>query len=45
MDSKKQFRTDKGIENKIKLTEMRRLNLLKKPKKSFLELFRLFTLF
>jgi hypothetical protein len=44
-DSKKQFRTDKGIENRIKLTEMRRLNLLKKPKKSFLELFRLFTPF
>jgi len=41
-DSKKQFRTNKGIENKIKLTQMRRLNLLKKPKKSFLELFRLF---
>lgn len=41
-DSKKQFRTDKGIENKIKLTQMRRSNLLKKPQKSFLELFRLF---
>lgn len=45
MNSKKQFRTDKGIENKIKLTEMRRLNLLKKPQKSFMELFRLFTPF
>jgi len=45
MDSKKQFRTDKGIENKIKLTEMRRLNLPKKPKKSFIELFKLFTPF
>jgi len=32
-DSKKQFRTDKGIENQIKLTEMRRLNLLKKTTK------------
>ncbi|WP_048039507.1 ISNCY family transposase, partial [Methanosarcina mazei] len=41
-DNKKQFRTDKGIENQIKLTQMRRLNLLKKPQKSFLELFRLF---
>jgi hypothetical protein len=41
-DNKKQFRTDKGIENQIKLTEMRRLNLLKKPQKSFIELFRLF---
>jgi hypothetical protein len=44
-DNKKQFRTDKGIENKIKLTQMRKLNLLQKPKKSFLELFRLFTPF
>ncbi|WP_292391779.1 ISNCY family transposase [Methanosarcina sp. UBA5] len=44
-DSKKQFRTDKGIENQIKLTQMKRLNLLKKPQKSFLELFRVFTLF
>jgi len=44
-NNKKQFKTDKGIENKIRLTEMRRLNLLKKPKKSFLELFRLLTPF
>lgn len=44
-DNKKQFRTDKGIENQIKLTEMRRLNLLKKPQKTFFELFRLFTPF
>jgi hypothetical protein len=44
-DNKKQFRTDKGIENQVKLTEMRRLNVLKKPQKSFLELFRLFTPF
>ena len=44
-DNKKQFRTDKGIEKQIKLTEMRRLNLLKKPQKTFFELFRLFTPF
>lgn len=44
-DNKKQFRTDKGIKNQIKLTQMRRLNLIKKPQKSFLELFRLFTPF
>ncbi|KKG37096.1 transposase, partial [Methanosarcina mazei] len=44
-DNKKQFRTDKGIGNQIKLTQMRRLNLLKKPQKSFLELFRLFNPF
>ncbi|AKB54967.1 Mobile element protein [Methanosarcina barkeri 227] len=31
-DNKKQFRTDKGTENQIKLAQMRRLNLLKKPK-------------
>jgi thymidylate synthase len=44
-DSKKQFRTNYGIENQIKLTEMKRSNLLKKPEKSLLELFRLFTPF
>ncbi|AKB27969.1 Mobile element protein [Methanosarcina siciliae T4/M] len=44
-DNKKQFRTEKGIENQIKLTQMRRLNLLKKPQKSFMELFRLFSPF
>jgi hypothetical protein len=44
-DSKKQFRTNKGIENQIKLTEMKRSDLLKKPEKSLLELFRLFTPF
>ncbi|AAM05948.1 ISNCY-like element ISMac19 family transposase [Methanosarcina acetivorans] len=44
-DNKKKFRTDKGIENRIKLTQMRRLNLLKKPQKSFMELFRLFSPF
>ena len=44
-DSKKQFRTDCGIENQIKLTDMKRSNLLKKPEKSLIELFRLFTPF
>ena len=44
-DSKKQFRTNKGIENQIKLAEMKRANLLKKPEKSLMELFRLFTPF
>jgi hypothetical protein len=44
-DSKKQFRTDYGIENQIKLTDMKRSNLLQKPKKSFIELFRLFSPF
>ena len=42
-DDKKQFRTNKGIENQIKLAEMKRLNLLKKPEKSLMEFFRLFT--
>ena len=41
-DSKKQFRTDYGIENQIKLTVMKRSNLFKKPEKSLIELFRLF---
>jgi hypothetical protein len=41
-DSKKQFRTDNGIENQIKLTEMKRSNLFKKPEKSLIELFSLF---
>ena len=36
-DNKKQFRTDKGIENQIKLIQMKILNLFKKPQKSFLE--------
>ena len=44
-DNKKQFRTNKGIENQIKLAEMKRSNLLKKPEKSLMELFRLFTPF
>jgi len=44
-DSKKQFRTDYGIENQIKLTEMKRSNLFKKPEKSLIELFKLFTPF
>jgi hypothetical protein len=41
-DSKKQFRTNNGIENQIKLTEMKISNLFKKPEKSLIELFNLF---
>ena len=41
-DSKKQFRTDIGIENQIKLAEMKRAGKLTKPDKSLLELFRIF---
>lgn len=44
-DSKRQFRTDAGIENQIKLTEMKRAGKLTKPNKSLLELFRRFTPF
>src|SRR5664279_2820982 len=44
-DSKKQFRTDYGIENQIKLTKMKRSNLFKKPERSLIELFRLFSPF
>ena len=44
-DSKKQFRTDLGIENQIKLAEMKRAGKLTKPDKSLLELFRIFTPF
>src|SRR5664280_2817832 len=44
-DSKKQFRTDIGIENQIKLAEMKRAGKLTKPDKSLLELFRIFTPF
>ena len=44
-DSKKQFRTDIGIENQIKLAEMKRTGKLTKPDKSLLELFRIFTPF
>jgi hypothetical protein len=44
-DSKKQFRTDYGIENQIKLAKMKRSNLLQKPKRSLVELFGLFTPF
>src|SRR5674536_148675 len=44
-DSKKQFRTDVGIENQIKLAEMKRDGKLTKPDKSLLELFRIFTPF
>ena len=44
-DRKKQFRTDTGIENQIKLAEMKRAGKLAKPNKSLLELFRIFTPF
>ncbi|HWR24723.1 MAG TPA: ISNCY family transposase [Methanosarcina sp.] len=44
-DSKRQFRTDAGIENQIKLTEMKRAGKLTKPNISLLELFRRFTPF
>jgi len=44
-DSKKQFRTDAGIENQIKLAEMKRAGKLTKPNKSLLELFRIFNPF
>jgi hypothetical protein len=44
-DSKKQFRTDIGMENQIKLAEMKRTGKLTKPDKSLLELFRIFTPF
>ncbi len=39
---KKQFRTDKGILNQIKLASMKRAGLFNEPKPTFLELFRLF---
>ena len=38
-------RKDVGIENQIKLAEMKRAGKLTKPDKSLLELFRLFTPF
>ncbi len=44
-DNKKKFRTDTGIENQIKLAEMKRAGKLAKPDKSLLELFRIFTPF
>jgi len=44
-DSKKQFRTDVGIENQIKLAEMKRTGKIVKPDKSLLELFRIFAPF
>ncbi|AKB23710.1 Mobile element protein [Methanosarcina sp. MTP4] len=44
-DSKKQFRTDTGIENQIKLAKMKRAGMITKPDKSLLELFRTFTPF
>jgi hypothetical protein len=42
IDSKKQFRKDVGIENQIKLAEMKRAGKLTKPDKSFLKLFKIF---
>ena len=39
------LRTDIGIENQIKLAEMKRAGKLTKPDKSLLELFRIFTPF
>ena len=39
---KKQFRTDKGILNQIKLSSMKRAGLFNEPKPTLLELFRLF---
>ena len=41
-NSKKRFRTDVGIENQIKLAEMKRTGKLTKPDKSFFELFKIF---
>lgn len=42
---KKQFRTDKGILNQIKLSSMKRAGMFNEPKSTLLELFRLFTPF
>lgn len=39
---KKQFRTDKGILNQVKLSSMKRAGLFNEPKPTLLELFRLF---
>jgi hypothetical protein len=36
---KKQLRKDKGIENHMKLSAMKRAGMLKKPKKTLLEVF------
>ena len=42
IDSKKKFRTDVGVENQIKLAEMKRAGKLKNSDKSFLKLFKIF---
>jgi hypothetical protein len=42
---KKQFRTDMGIINQIKLSSMKRAGMFDEPKTTLLELFRLFTPF
>ena len=42
---KKQFRTDKGILNQIKLSSMKRAGMFNEPKQTLLELFRLFVPF
>ncbi len=42
---KKQFRTDMGIVNQIKLSSMKRAGMFEEPKTTLLELFRLFTPF
>ncbi len=42
---KKQFRTDKGILNQIKLSSMKRAGIFNEPKPTLLELFRLFVPF
>lgn len=39
---KKQFRTDRGILNQIKLSSMKRVRMFEGPKQTILELFRLF---
>ncbi len=42
---KKQFRTDTGILNQIRLSSMKRAGMFEEPKTTLLELFRLFTPF
>ncbi len=42
---KKQFRTDTGILNQIRLSSMKRAGMFKEPKTTLLELFRSFTPF
>jgi hypothetical protein len=39
---KKQFRTDAGIINQLKLSAMKRAGMLNEPKTTLLELFRVF---